>query len=82
MQLGFELAMMGMGTVFIFLILLIYFTSLMSRLVGVYEQKANPDSQLQTTPKTVTATIPIPIPADVLATVISSAIKQYKQASQ
>jgi len=40
MQLGLELAMMGMGTVFTFLILLIFLTSWMSKIIIRFEQSA------------------------------------------
>jgi oxaloacetate decarboxylase (Na+ extruding) subunit gamma len=39
MQLGLELALMGMGTVFIFLIMLIFLTILMSKLISAFEMK-------------------------------------------
>ncbi|MFK5986006.1 MAG: OadG family transporter subunit [Pseudomonadota bacterium] len=39
MQLGFELALMGMATVFIFLIFLIFLTTLMSRSIMALEKK-------------------------------------------
>ena len=39
MQLGLELALMGMVTVFSFLILLIFLTSLMSKTICAYEKK-------------------------------------------
>lgn len=39
MQLGIELALMGIGTVFVFLILLVSLTSLMSKLINTFENK-------------------------------------------
>ncbi len=38
MQLGFELALMGMGTVFAFLVLLILLTTLMSKVINAIEK--------------------------------------------
>ena len=43
---GIELATLGMGTVFLFLTLLILMTSLMSRLVLLFEPEDAPQSDL------------------------------------
>ncbi|MCW8931404.1 MAG: OadG family protein [Gammaproteobacteria bacterium] len=74
MQLGLELALMGMLTVFSFLIILIFLTTLMSKTISAIEEKtADP---IAVTPSVPGATKKIP--DEVLKTVITNAIKQHR----
>ncbi len=74
MQEGLTLVALGMGTVFIFLVVLIVCTTLMSKFVMSYEAKFKKPEQ------------PIPvagqskIPDAVLTAVISAAIHQHRSA--
>lgn len=74
MQLGLELALMGMGTVFIFLILLIFLTTLMSRVIGVLERKMTPIISKKRTDEENSNQIS----DDVLNLVITTAIRQHQ----
>ena len=66
MQLGFELMLMGMSTVFAFLILLIFCMTLMSKMVTLIEKKPIEIEHEQ-------------IPDNTLIAVISAAIHQHRQ---
>jgi oxaloacetate decarboxylase gamma subunit len=78
MQLGIELALMGIGTVFTFLVLLIFVTSMMSKAVTAFEKRTSPPAV--TMGKTLdTAVVTSPKLSDeMLATVITAAIKQHR----
>lgn len=72
LQQGLELVYLGMGTVFIFLIILIVCTTLMSKAVMAFEKnKPQPD-----TAKGTGATQGLPEP--VLTAVITAAIHQHR----
>ena len=74
MQLGLELALTGMMTVFTFLILLIFLTSLMSKTICAFEKKT-----LQCkSAASVTADDGKIISDEILKTVITSAIQQHR----
>ena len=66
MQLGFELILMGMGTVFTFLIVLIFCMTLMSKIVMLLENDAIETGGKQIADRTLIA-------------VISAAIHQHRQ---
>lgn len=74
MQLGLELALMGMVTVFSFLILLIFLTSLMSKTICAYEKKT---LQCETA-ASATADDGKIISDEILKTVITNAIQQHR----
>ncbi len=74
MQLGLELALMGLITVFIFLVTLIFLTTLMSKIVCALEKKMAP---------TVTITPAVvgngnAISDEVLKTIIVEAVRQHR----
>lgn len=74
MQLGLELALMGMGTVFVFLITLIFLTTLMSTIISAYEKK-------RVQPVTATPAVAEgknKASDEILKTVIAMAIKQHR----
>ena len=74
MQLGLELALMGMGTVFVFLIMLIFLTTLMSTIISAFEAK-------MTQPVTIRQTIAEDknkMSDEILKTVIAAAIQQHR----
>ncbi len=66
MKLGFELMLMGMSTVFAFLILLIFCMTIMSKMVTLIEKKPIEIDQNK-------------IPDNTLIAVISAAIHQHRQ---
>ena len=65
MQLGFELMLMGMGTVFAFLVMLIFCMMLMSKMIALIENNKPETEQLK-------------IPDNILIEVISAAIHQHR----
>ncbi len=71
MQLGFELMLMGMSTVFAFLILLIFCMTIMSKMVTLIEKKSIEIDPIETDHKQ--------IPDNTLIAVISAAIHQHRQ---
>lgn len=74
MQLGLELALTGMVTVFTFLILLIFLTSLMSKTICAFEKKT---LQCKSAASVVTGDVNI-ITDEILKTVITNAIQQHR----
>ncbi len=76
MQEGLTLVALGMGTVFIFLTVLIACTSLMSKFVMTYEAKTKKPEQ------PVPVTGQSKIPDAVLTAVISAAIHQHRAAKK
>ncbi len=74
MQLGLELALMGMGTVFSFLVLLIFITGLMSKLISSYEKKIIASAPVKTSINKKTDTIS----DELLTGIISNAIQQHR----
>ncbi len=72
MQLGLELALMGMGTVFVFLILLIFLTTLMSKTISALEQKTAASTTATSVSDTKTIT------DEILKTIITKAIHQHR----
>ncbi|MCU7940374.1 MAG: OadG family protein [gamma proteobacterium symbiont of Bathyaustriella thionipta] len=79
MVFGLELALMGMGTVFIFLVVLIVFTTLMSKFVDYFEHKTT-----QLAPSNVqnndhqAKPLNDKIPDKILTQVITAAIQQHR----
>lgn len=73
MQLGFELALMGMATVFSFLILLILFTTIMSKLVNVFEKR-----DFQTSDELSENTRRGRMPDEILTAVIQAAVQKHR----
>jgi len=67
MQLGFELMLMGMGTVFAFLILLVFSMNIMSKIVIVMEHNETNTDEVDK------------IPDNKLLAIISAAIHQHRQ---
>ncbi len=75
MQLGLELALMGMGTVFSFLVLLIFITGLMSKLISSYEKKIIASAPVVKTSINKKTDI---ISDELLTAIISNAIQQHR----
>ncbi len=73
MQLGIELALMGIGTVFIFLVLLIFLMDLMSKIINSYEKRV-----LLSAPQKKSTNKTDKIPDDLLSVIITNAIKQHQ----
>jgi len=74
MQLGLELALMGLMTVFIFLIVLIFLTIMMSKTVSAIEQR-----MLQPVTSTpVVSERTNAIPEELLKTIIVEAVQQHR----
>ncbi|WP_198263735.1 OadG family protein [sulfur-oxidizing endosymbiont of Gigantopelta aegis] len=76
MQLGIELALMGIGTVFTFLVLLIFVTSMMSKAVTAMEKRTSPPAV--TMGKPLDAGTGQKLSDEMLATIITAAVKQYR----
>ena len=74
MQLGLELVLMGMGTVFTFLILLIFLTTLMSKTIAVFEEKMVQPAAI-TSPASDNAN---KMTDEMLSIVIAKAIQQHR----
>lgn len=73
---SFQLMLIGMGTVFVILILLIFLINLVSNFLMSFE----PEDQLETPHSTVAASRKKPVSSDQqLIAVISSAISSYKK---
>lgn len=78
MQIGLELALMGLMTVFIFLIVLIFLTIMMSKTVGALEQR-----MLQSVTSTpVVSERTNAIPEELLKTIIVEALQQHRTKTQ
>ena len=74
LNLGLTLVALGMGTVFVFLTVLIFCTSLMSKFVMAFEAKTKkPEQPIPVTGQSI-------IPDAVLTAVISAAIHQHRAA--
>jgi len=69
MQLGFELALAGITTVFIFLVLLIFLMTLMSKIIMAYESK---DEQKQASPEAA------PLSDELLRRIVTDAVQQHR----
>jgi len=74
MQLGLELVVMGMGTVFSFLVLLIFCTTLMSKAVMAIEK--NMPQPAAATPTPISGQSKMP--DGVLAAIITAAIHKHR----
>ncbi|MCP3849800.1 MAG: hypothetical protein GY694_06120 [Gammaproteobacteria bacterium] len=69
MQLGFELALAGITTVFIFLVLLILLMTLMSKIIMAYENK---DEQKQVNYEAS------PLSDELLRRIVTDAVRQHR----
>jgi len=73
MQLGFELALAGITTVFIFLVLLIFLMTLMSKIIVNYENKGKQKKiSSETTPESGL------LSDELLRRIISDAVQQHR----
>jgi len=77
---GIEIALTGMGTVFIFLILLIFFTTLMSKLVAYFDNTYCKKEDVQSVHENVhdIHNLNGTMSDEILIKVISAAIQQHR----
>jgi len=78
MQQGFELALTGMSTVFLFLFLLIICMTLMSKVIAFFEQESPQPPAASEAEKKVSLSGSHAIPDELLIAVISAAIHQHR----
>ncbi len=83
MNIGLELALTGMGTVFSFLVVLIFVTSFMSRLALWFDQsrfaaKKAGQQTIDSSLKQTSASSKQDMPAELLTAVVSAAIHQHR----
>ncbi len=82
MWMGLEMALSGMGTVFTFLILLIFLTSLMSKIVGYFEHADYKKEGVQSVHANAHSVHRLnnAMSDEVLIKVITAAIQQHRSA--
>ena len=78
MQQGFELALTGMTTVFLFLFLLIICMTLMSKAIAFFETESAQTAAVSEPEKKVSLSRSPAIPDELLIAVISAAIHQHR----
>ena len=78
MQQGFELALTGMSTVFLFLFLLILCMTLMSKIITFFEQESPQAPVASEVEKKASLSGSHAIPDELLIAVISAAIHQHR----
>ncbi len=76
MLFGFELALVGMGVVFSFLILLVFVTTFMSHLIHRFQGEQNPSDVVAN--KKNNASIPPVLSDKLLNKIITAAIAQHR----
>lgn len=79
MSQGLELMLVGMGVVFVFLIVLVGVTTLMSALL---QRFGNEPVAVVVTPAPVTRTAASDIPSAAVIKAIEQAVRQHRQSSQ
>jgi len=77
MQQGFELALTGMTTVFLFLFLLIICMTLMSKAIAFFEHESS-QTDISTVEKNAPLSQSHAMPDELLIAVISAAIHQHR----
>ena len=67
--------LLGMGTVFFGLIMIVFFCKLMSAIIQRYDRDSSPDKPQQTAPVTAVPEVPAPIPEN-LEIAVSAALSE------